>query len=1524
MKSHVFLQKMLVFLTFCGCLSYFSSELRAQYTFPALPSQPITATTVWQDLSLDVSGVPAGNYSGYTVTVAWTAGTGGPWSSEARIRFNSGSLLGESQPTTGGANSGAATTLTWSGEFSSIYVAGAPLSLGIRQTFTGSTGIWNNMNVSITLAPACPAPNQLSATGINLTSANLTWNSLGSTFDVEHGLTGFSPTGIPTHSGVGNPFNITGLAQGTGYQYYVRQDCGVDGTSTWSGPFAFTTLNVGSACEAPIVVGSLPYTTTDNTSNYGSNYLGSPGAVNCSTTSPYLNGDDVVYSFTADFDGVVNLSMMPTATWSGVFVYESCADIGVACAIGQANSAATERNFDFPVVNGNTYFIVISTFAAPQSTGYTLTLTQVLCPNPTALTLQGLTTTSAGVSWTPGANETSWNVEWGAPGFIPGTGAEIGSQAVNMSSIEITGLLPSTNYDVFVQADCGSGTTSTWVGPFSIFTGYCLVSTSFTSDYTSAFSTTGAIANVNYTASIQPPGSYADETAQVFQAIAGSSFDFSHTFVGGGNGIRMWADWNNNLVFDDSEQLFQLADANLTKTGTINIPANIPPGNYRFRLRSQWGSTAIPPACGNVSWGSTVDFTIQIVEIPVSPELSQAADQPTCTGGTFLTAAGAPEQDVEWFWQTTADGVSTANPYNGPLAVFANGTYFIRAFKSIFNYWAPASSITITNFPTETLTDFPIAAQNPACVPGTEVAMPQAPADVLYFWQTVENGSSQALPATTPLTVSQTSTVLVAAFNTVTQCWSSTNALLVTVETDVPPAPTANPTFFNFCAGVSAAEISAVAAPMPGGSCVITATASGIDNTGVTATVNDFSCTGGAPMLSATLDATIGGFCPTWYVYSIVVNGNVVATNQCNQTGFDLTPFLPLTSVSIVSADTDIFGDFVTMNLTVNVEYAVGDFDMAWYSAQTGGELLGTGTTLQTVGTSVMPTAALGTYTFWATSVNGACESSTRVPVVVNINAVDAVLTAVNNTCNGGNAGSFVVETVNCGTAPFTFAIDGGAFGPIPSNLTAGTYSIVMQDATNGVSGPLIITITEPAPVSNLTANAISATEIELAWSTTGDEIQWNIEYGEFGFAPGSGTVVNVATNPAIIDGLTPGTNYSFFVQSACGPNGVWVGPVSEATDFGCGGAFFDNGGLTGNYLPNSNVVDVICPFDAGDYVEVVFTEFNTEASFDGIYVYDGNSINAPMIASANPAGFGPMTMPGAWWGNTIPGPFESSSAGGCLTFNFVSDGSVQLSGFVAEINCYPCFPTPGIDGEVNVCRLDGTLDLNSVVTLNSDRGAWHFPGNPSVLNGSILNVGFLPTGTVQAYYIVNTPCTSDTTVATIHIFPASSAGQSASFSNCNNGFINLFDGLSGLVDLTGTWYSPANQPLSSALVNVNGFLVGSYNYYYVASNGVCPADTSFAQVNLFDCASVDEFTLAGFELYPNPTENIIFISYKGEALSARVFVNDAKGSVIYSENKTFESNSTLEIDLSSQQSGAYVVTILSEGKRATMHLIKQ
>ena len=218
-----------------------------------------------------------------------------------------------------------------------------------------------------------------------------------------------------------------------------------------------------------------------------------------------------------------------------------------------------------------------------------------------------------------------------------------------------------------------------------------------------------------------------------------------------------------------------------------------------------------------------------------------------------------------------------------------------------------------------------------------------------------------------------------------------------------------------------------------------------------------------------------------------------------------------------------------------------------------------------------------------------------------------------------------------------------------------------------------------PKPQSIVTT-AITYNSVNLAWTETGSATAWQVLAVPCGspFPNASATGwVSATTNPFVLSGLTSETCYDIYVRSECSASDIstWAGPRSITTLIApplCGGPFVDNGGAIANYLNNSDVTWTVCPTIPGEQVTVTFTTFNTEANWDGLYVFDGNTIGAPQIASTNGIGNVPGGLAGSFWGTTIPGPFTSSSPDGCLTFRFRSDGVTNNPGWNANVTCTP------------------------------------------------------------------------------------------------------------------------------------------------------------------------------------------------------------------------------------------------------------
>ena len=508
-------------------------------------------------------------------------------------------------------------------------------------------------NFAVRTPPSCfaPAANSMAASLITTTSANLSWTA-GATeaaWNIEYGATGFALGAGTTVAVTANSYALMGLTANTSYDFYVQADCGANGTSAWVGPFTFTTL-----CDAVttfpwtedfegITTPSLPSCWSENDNNadtdfwktydtYGvasSNAAGMYTDYNIdgSWSGPGTNNDDYLILPQFALTGNERLKFSVRSRSSGepndykVVLSTSSNDptdfTTDLMALTVSTATHTEQVIDLSAYSGNVYIAIH--VPADGLDGYYLYVDDFTveaipsCLEVTDLAVTNLTTTSADLSWTAGATETAWNLEYGATGFVQGAGTTV---AVTANSYALTGLAANTSYDVYVQADCGAGDTSTWVGPITIFTGYCVPSSSSSSTFIDSVTSTGAFSDLNNGADGYSETGYANYfSTYAIQSLAGASFDLTATIVGGTAGFAVWIDYNNDLTFDSTEVVFNTTSyANGPFTATIALPETLADGDYRMRLMVDYNdSNPNDDACAfNGTRAEAEDYKITI------------------------------------------------------------------------------------------------------------------------------------------------------------------------------------------------------------------------------------------------------------------------------------------------------------------------------------------------------------------------------------------------------------------------------------------------------------------------------------------------------------------------------------------------------------------------------------------------------------------------------------------------------------------------------------------------------------------------------------------------------------------------------------------------------------------------------------------------------------------------------------------------------------------------------------------------
>ncbi len=84
------------------------------------------------------------------------------------------------------------------------------------------------------------------------------------------------------------------------------------------------------------------------------------------------------------------------------------------------------------------------------------------CSKPKNLAVSDITDTEARISWNAGLSESLWELKYGESGFDVASGGSL-VENINQAAYTIENLTSSTQYDVYVRRNCGSGDYSAWV-----------------------------------------------------------------------------------------------------------------------------------------------------------------------------------------------------------------------------------------------------------------------------------------------------------------------------------------------------------------------------------------------------------------------------------------------------------------------------------------------------------------------------------------------------------------------------------------------------------------------------------------------------------------------------------------------------------------------------------------------------------------------------------------------------------------------------------------------------------------------------------------------------------------------------------------------------------------------------------------------------------------------------------------------------------------------------------------------------
>jgi hypothetical protein len=477
----------------------------------------------------------------------------------------------------------------------------------------------------------------------------------------------------------------------------------------------------------------------------------------------------------------------------------------------------------------------------------------------------------------------------------------------------------------------------------------------------------------------------------------------------------------------------------------------------------------------------------------------------------------------------------------------------------------------------------------------------------------------------------------------------------------------------------------------------------------------------------------------------------------------------------------------------------------------------------------------------------------------------------------------------------------------------------------------------------------------------------FDIEYGQAGFIQGTGTLLNNQTvsisgdtATLIISGLTDNTDYTFYYRANCGnETSLWSAAndfttlCSSITALGwCEG--FDSNSQTEQCWTVLNANNDFTAWDTntdfnqlnGDNCASISTDFNfgnnddwlitprltlngTEILKFNYRVIDGTEPNDLKVkistTGMNPADFTTTLISMNSITNTT---YQDTSVNlSAYTGNVYVAFHIPQGGldgwilYLDQICISECVPANITDDSVQICQTSDSLDLTTVLNIGQSQGDWSFVNMPSALNGSILDLTSLITGTYEIGYLVNDACQSTSATATVFMYEPSNAGIDSAVILCKGQPFDLFDVITGNYQTGGTWYDPNNQALTSSFI-VTGNFPGQFNYDYIMINGVCPGDSSNALLIVNDCiySGMDELNNATVAIYPNPASDWLTVEWNG--IVENMIVMDASGRVLSRFNLAPESQS-FNFQINNIEKGLYWLVLENGNSRIVKSWIK-
>ena len=302
-----------------------------------------------------------------------------------------------------------------------------------------------------------------------------------------------------------NPFTVTGLAANTPYTAYVRAICAAGDTSAASNTVSVRTQCFGSAA-IPYAIDFNDFGTGDVPYCWDAIATGTNGSVifpSCYSHAPNAHSGSIYFEFESNaaateiaaMPEMDNINGLELSLWvkmvnnAPVFEYGVMEDTTfVVVDTIPTTGSYVEHHLLFTNYTGTGNRIAFRTTYSGTGT-YTLFIDDInvieapACARVVAPAVSDITSNSATFTWTPGADETAWEIQYRLTSDTAWTIVQSSD-----TSFTLTGLQPDASYTAQVRAFCSPAVQGPWVGTLNFRTLCGALPLPWQADVTSGYS----------------------------------------------------------------------------------------------------------------------------------------------------------------------------------------------------------------------------------------------------------------------------------------------------------------------------------------------------------------------------------------------------------------------------------------------------------------------------------------------------------------------------------------------------------------------------------------------------------------------------------------------------------------------------------------------------------------------------------------------------------------------------------------------------------------------------------------------------------------------------------------------------------------------------------------------------------------------------------------------------------------------------------------------------------------------------